>query len=351
MKRSLAILMALAMLLGLAACGGAAPAGAKTESVAYSSAGAYDADYEAYDGSYGLAAAAYPSEDAAERGSGGDQIPEEDPQKIIYSAEVTVESTEFDKAVSQVEELVRSFGGRIDSSSVTGVNYSDLSRGNSRSRSASFLLRVPSGRFQELMGSLSTLGNIPYSHSYTENVTAQYYDVEARVRAYTAQEQRLVEMMALAETVEDVIVLEDRLTELRYRIDSLQSSLNNWDRQVSYSSIQLKLNEVRDYTPEPEEELSYGQELLRSFRSGFAGLGSFFKGLLLFLAAAAPTLVLLALLGYGLYRLLRASAPRRQARRQRRAEKRAEKLARRQARGAVRNAPPAEPGADADMDK
>ena len=45
------------------------------------------------------------------------------------------------------------------------------------------------------MGSLSTLGNVPYSYTYTENVSAQYYDVQSRLTAYKTQETRLLEMM------------------------------------------------------------------------------------------------------------------------------------------------------------
>jgi hypothetical protein len=100
-------------------------------------------------------------------------------------------------------------------------------------------------------------------------------------------------MMELAETVEDVILLEDRLTEVRYSIESLQTSLLNWDRQVSFSSVYLDLNEVQVYSPEPQVQPSYGQRLATALKSGLRDFGDFFKELLIWLAAALPTLLLL----------------------------------------------------------
>ena len=188
---------------------------------------------------------------------------------------------------------MEAFGGWIESSSVSGSNYYQKSRGTASTRDASYTLRIPSKRFQELMDSLSGLGNIPYSHIYTENVTAQYYDVQAHLKAYQTQETRLLEMMELAETVEDVIILEDRLTELRYKIESLQSSLNNWDRRVSYSTISLSVKEVREYTPEEKVNPTYGEELLQALKDGLENAGEFLKNLLVFLVEVLPVLIIL----------------------------------------------------------
>ena len=185
------------------------------------------------------------------------------------------------------------FGGWIEASSVSGSNYYQKARGTASTRDASFTLRIPSGRFQELMDSLSGLGNIPYSHIYTENVTAQYYDVQAHLKAYQTQETRLLEMMELAETVEDVITIEDRLTELRYQIESLQSRLNNWDRRVSYSTIALSVKEVREYTPEEKVNPSFGEELKQALKDGLENAGQFLKNLLVLLVEALPVLLLL----------------------------------------------------------
>ena len=288
MKKTLSLLLAVLLVFALCACGSADSA-SSAPSAAYdmvSTETAYPA--EAPEEDYGGFAVAGGTQ--LETGSGA--APEGSPEKLIYSASATVETTEFDGTIEKLSALVEQYGGFVESSSINGSNYYTQSRGYSSERYASYVIRVPSGKFSALMGSLSTLGNVPYSHTYTENITAQYYDTDARLTAYQTQEARLLEMMEAAETVEDLIAIEEKLTELRYQIESLQSTLKNWDRQVAYSTLDLEVQEVIEYTP--ESRMSYGQELALALTNGLRRTGEFFKDLLLAIVGALPALVILA---------------------------------------------------------
>ena len=288
MKKTLSLLLAVLLVFALCACGSADSA-SSAPSAAYdmvSTETAYPA--EAPEEDYGGFAVAGGTQ--LETGSGA--APEGSPEKLIYSASATVETTEFDRTIEKLSALVEQYGGFVESSSINGSNYYTQSRGYSSERYASYVIRVPSGKFSALMGSLSTLGNVPYSHTYTENITAQYYDTDARLSAYQTQEARLLEMMEAAETVEDLIAIEEKLTELRYQIESLQSTLKNWDRQVAYSTLDLEIQEVIEYTP--ESRMSYGQELALALTNGLRRTGEFFKDLLLAIVGALPALVILA---------------------------------------------------------
>ena len=224
MKKTLSLLLAALLMFALCACGSADTA-ASAPSAAYDMATTEAAYPEAEEAAeyVGFAAA----EDAL-LNTGGGTAPEGMPEKLIYSASATVETTTFDETVEKLSALVAEYGGFVESSSINGSNYYTQSRGYSSERYASYVIRVPSNKFSTLMSSLSTLGNVPYSHTYTENITAQYYDTDARLTAYKTQETRLLEMMELAESVEDLISIEEKLTELRYKIESLQSTLNTW---------------------------------------------------------------------------------------------------------------------------
>lgn len=314
MKKTLSLLLVLILALSLCACGSAK---SRAEAPAAAQGSYYDADSapaeapmayyeESADNGFAMADAA----PTAER-SESETEPAVNPDKIIYSANVTVETTDFDGSLAKVEELLSGCGGWVESSSVNGANFYQKSRGYASSRSASYCLRIPSECFNDLMNSLSALGNVPYTHTYTENVTSQYYDTEAHMKAYQTQETRLLEMMELAESVEDIVILEDRLTELRWRIESLQSQLNNWDRRVSYSTVYLDLQEVQEYTPESETRLSYGQRLWRSLKDGLKGVAAFFEEALLWLVGALPALLILGLLGLLLWKPVKKAAARR----------------------------------------
>ena len=286
MKKTLSLLLAALLVFALCACGSAdtpSSAPAASYDMAYTE-NAYPAEAEEYGG--------FAVTGGTQLESGSGAAPEGSPEKLIYSASATVETTEFDGTIEKLSALVEQYGGFVESSSVNGSNYYTQSRGYSSTRCASYVIRVPSEKFSALMGSLSTLGNVPYSHTYTENITAQYHDTDARLTAYQTQEARLLEMMEAAKTVEDLIAIEEKLTELRYQIESLQSTLKNWDRQVAYSTLDLEVQEVVEYTP--ESRMSYGQELALALSSGLKRTGEFFKDLLLAVVGALPALVILA---------------------------------------------------------
>lgn len=311
-QRLLATVLALSLMFLLCACGAKESSnGAYYQSSP--SAAAYDssADYyetsEAevyYDSGSGLASMDNGSVDAPE-------APSEDlnPDKIIYSADARVETTEFEKTIDALNALIAEYGGFVESSSVSSGSLYSISRGDKYNRSANYTIRIPSQHFNTVMNSLSTLGNVPSTSVYSENISAQYYDTQARLEAYRTQEQTLNAMMEKAETIEDVLAIEDKLTDLRYRIESLQSTMKNWDRKVSYSTISLRISEVSEYSPEPEE--SYLSRLGRAFKTGFESFVEFLGDLLVFLASALPFLVVLAIIIFVLRPVVRKAAQRR----------------------------------------
>ncbi len=356
LRKITALVLSLLLIFSLCACGKSSSASSYArEEAAYAPmpepavapAGAYYAEDAAYEMEVAGESGFGMSGSTADSGSKTD-TPEANPEKIIYSADATVETTEFDKSIAALEKLLADCGGFVESSSVNGNNYYDSARGNVSRRTANYTLRIPSAKFSGVMNSLESLGNVPYTYMYTENVTAQYYDVQARLKAYQAQEDRLLEMMELAETVEDIITIEDKLTDVRYRIDSLQSSLNNWDRRVSYSTLSLTVKEVQVYTPETVTKITYGERLAKAFRDSLEGTGEFFKDLLVFLVSILPALVILAVLFFvcrPLLRKLHAKGKERRARRA--ADKAARKALKAQAK-ADRKAAQAAPAPAAD---
>ena len=305
MKKSLSLILALVLLFSLAGCGSAKsasrPAAAPMPEPAYESSYAADSAYpmeapaaakeeSAYGGFSNTAHSDSDTNVRADAPSAGDIAVD----KIIYSASATVETTDFDDTLEKLEAMIAQYGGFIESSSVSGNNYYHSSHGYASSRSADYRIRIPSRDFASIMNALSTLGNVPYSNTYTENITSQYYDVQARLNAFRTQEQSLLDMMEKAETVSDLLEIQDQLSDVRYHIESLQSQLTNWDRQVSYSTISLSVEEVQEYTP--EAKLSFVQQLGLALSRGLKSVGEFFRDLLLWLIEALPALILLGVI-------------------------------------------------------
>ncbi len=289
MKRTLALVLTLLMLLGLCACG----AGAKYESAATDSAPAEPmaapAEMEVAEESYAFGLAVSGSNSAGSAGTGAAETPAQaaDPgDKIIYSCNAEIETRAFDETLASLRELIDRYGGFLESSSVRGNDYY-----GSGSRSADYTIRIPREHFEAVTESLSTLGNVPYCNVTAENISASYYDTESRLSTYRIEEERLLSMLALAETVEDMITIESRLSEVRYSIESLTSTLQGWDSLVNYSTLSLSIYEVEDYTPEPEP--GYWQRIGKGFMRSLEAVGEFFMDLFRFLVVNLPVLVLL----------------------------------------------------------
>ena len=340
-KRMFSAILCMILLLSLCACG---TAGSRSGSESGTAAGAayqtgnyamfdYDEEAVAMENYGGFAPAPMPMEASASTaakgtggnesdGTGGDASSDLNPEKIIYSADATVETTEFDATIAALDAMIESYGGWVESSSINGAKYSSISRGNKTNRSASYTVRVPNGKFNGMMSELSSLGNIPYSHVYTENVTSQYYDTQARLETYQAQEKRLTELLDKAETVSDVIEIENELTEVRYRIESLQTSLRGWDRRVSWSTLYLTVNEVSEYTPSKTK--TYGEKISEAFQYGIENLGELFVSFV----EALPVLLFLLLIVIAVIALIKAlffNAKRREKRKAKKEEKAAAK--------------------------
>ncbi len=297
-------LLVVVMVFSLSACGSSANGARSADAVpeaAYmpdtalvSNNGFSYAEEESYDfemPAEAPSAAAPAAEQSAPEGPGIAEDKSIDRQKIIYSADVTVESTEFDTAVEKLEALVDHYKGFIESSRFNGNRYYYSSYGSQSSKSAEYRIRIPSDAFNDVLTGMNDIGNVPYTNTYSENITAQYYDTEARMNAYKAQEARLLEMVEAAETVEDLITIEDRLTWIRYEIESLQSTMKNWDRQVNYSTINVSIVEVKEYTP--EAEISFGEEFKMAVKSGLSNAGDFVKRTLIVAAESLPTLLII----------------------------------------------------------
>lgn len=231
--------------------------------------------------------------------------------KIIYTAYANLETTDLDKSIDTLNGLVEQYGAFLESSSVTGNNLLDIAAGYTYGRSADFTLRVPKEHYSDFTSALDTVGNVTNLTSDAENITAQYSDVETQVKSYDTQEQRLLEIMAQADTVEDMITLESRLSEVRMEKDRLETQLQNWDRRVEYSTVTISLTEVQELTPEPPaEEPTYMEQLGQTFMDSVHWMGRAAKGGVKLLVAVIPVLLPIAVIILAVVLICKAASKR-----------------------------------------
>ena len=217
--------------------------------------------------------------------------------KIIYTASVSIETTEFDKAVAALESQVQKIGGFVESSNVTDdTQYNSDGTTSIVNRWAYYTVRIPCEQFEAFLHETEGFGNGISTSRDAQNVTSAYTDYEARLSSLNTQEERLLDMLAKSEDVETLIALEQRLSDVRYEIESIERSLRNYDMQIRYSTVDLDLREVEVYTPTVPVRRTFGQKLSDSLSDGWTGFARGMQNVILGLASALPALVLLAVI-------------------------------------------------------
>ena len=198
-------------------------------------------------------------------------------EKIIYSAYAELETIAFDDTVLAVQEMAAQYGAFLESSYVEGVDYYSSYYADQTYRTAQFTIRVPVENYSAMTGNLSALGHVISIRHYAENVTAQYTDLESRLVAYETEEETLLSMLEQAETVTDLLEIQTRLSEVRYEIEYYTSSLRNLQNEISYSTVELSVYEVRELSETVEPQLSYWEQMGEGFRSSMRRVGRVFK--------------------------------------------------------------------------
>ena len=202
-------------------------------------------DDMAYDSGYDTTESA----SAEEAGSGavtsenGIEEVQETDRKLIRNVNLSLQTKEFDTVLENMSQKVKDLGGYIQDSSVWGSS-SDYSS----SRSASYTLRIPSDKLDEFIDVVETLGNVTYKNESVDDVTLRYVDVESHKKALETEQERLLALLEKAENVEDIITIENRLSDVRYELENYESQIRLLDNQIDYSTVYVDISEVSRVT-------------------------------------------------------------------------------------------------------
>ena len=205
------------------------------------------------------------------------EISEEAAAKIIYTASIRLQSTEFDSSLSAIEDLVNSCGAYFESKNISNSSGSY--------RSADMTVRVPVAHYNEFLSQIDGTATVTSIHQSAEDVSESYYDIESRLATAKTKLKRLQELLAEAENMEDIITLEDSISDTEWVIDELQGTLNNYDSRVQYSTVTMTLSEVYK-VQEVQAPATFGDKISSSFKDGLAGFAEAMGNLLLWFAAS-----------------------------------------------------------------
>ena len=203
-----------------------------------------------------------------------------DSAKIIYTADLSIETKDFDGARQQLDETLDSMDGYMESSN----EYTDST---DNTRTLSLTLRVPESAYSAFLTSAEAAGSVISRSESADDVTTQYLDIEARLDNLTAQRTRLQELQASADALSDLLQIESSLSDVQYQIESYQSQLNWYANQVQYCTVNITLNEVETLISTGS---SFGARLADAFRNGWSNFTAGVQTVLVFLIGAWPAI-------------------------------------------------------------
>ncbi|OFY75127.1 MAG: hypothetical protein A2265_03165 [Bacteroidetes bacterium RIFOXYA12_FULL_33_9] len=189
-------------------------------------------------------------------------------EKIIKTANVSVEVADYDASISEIKKRLRIYNAYVSSEVENNTSYLI---------SNSLTIRVASEKFDNLLDTLivDVKKVIQKSVSLTD-VTEEFVDIEARLKAKKEIETRYYEILKKANTISEILEVEYKIKQIREEIDAAEGRLKFLNNQVGYSTINLTVNQYNDYN---YNEPSFFSKLGDAISSGWSGLIIFIIGI------------------------------------------------------------------------
>ena len=292
-RKLLALLLSLSLLLALAGCG------AKSEA-AYDKAAPQEAA-----GTYMMAetmAANSLTEDTAASA----QVPEN--RKWIVTVDMSAETEDMDVLINGLQEHIDSLGGYVQNQRISNGSY----RASYRYRSANLTVRIPAESVDSFTEKVSGMANVTRSSKDLEDITLSYVATESRMKALQTEEERLLELMAKADTMSDLLEIEARLTDVRYELESVTSQLRSYDNLVSFATIYLNIEEVKEYTPVAEK--TRWEKITDGFVKSLKGVWNGFLDFVVWFVVNIPYILVFGAISFVVIFVIRKASKKKKAR-------------------------------------
>lgn len=220
-------------------------------------------------------------------------------QKLIKTVGMSLETKEFDQLLENLKTQVEEMGGYIENSEISGNSYYSQN-GN---RYAWLTLRIPADRLDGFVTIVEELGNVTSKRESVEDITLQYVDVASHKEALQIEQERLMELLERAESMEDIITIESRLSEVRYELQSYESTLRTYDNKVNYSTVSMDIFEVERETKVAEER-NFFEEIQYRLEDNFYDIGQGLRNFAIWFISSLPYLAIWAVVIFVAIRII-----------------------------------------------
>lgn len=211
-------------------------------------------------------------------------------RKIVYSVNTRLQTKDLNKALDMIKTNLTECGGYIQSEEMSNNGSIDYKY---QSRSSYMELRIPSSKLEQFLAGLEhenlyTVSMYKDSMDYSES----YYDKESRIASLRIQEKRLLELLEQAQDITVMLDIENRLSNIRYDIESLTKQMNIIDSKVDYSTVTVSISEVVNYDEIETEPKTFFEEIKEAIKESWESFVEGMKDFVIWFILAFPALVI-----------------------------------------------------------
>lgn len=190
-----------------------------------------------------------------------DPIPEQTEQKLIKNGEVSFRVKNLGETKQKIQQVLTSFNGYI---------AKENSYGSTDNPSENLIIRIPNKNFDKFLEQvLIGVEEIDSKNIDIEDVTAQFVDIEARLKNKKQLEAKYQELLVKATNMEDILKIEKEISYIREDIEASEGRLKYLSSQVAYSTVSLHYYEKRS------NGFNFGGKLGKALSNGGTGFLEF----------------------------------------------------------------------------
>ena len=218
-------------------------------------------------------------------------------RKIVRNADLQMEADAPEQAQQKITAIAESKGGFVVESQQSSSDARTATRDV-----VTMTVRVPADKFNETLEEIRrTASRVVVETVKSDDVTEEFIDIEAQLKAKKSLEAQFLEIMKRANTVEDALDVQRQLSEVRGEIEKIEGRRRFLENQTSLSTIKIRLQTPATIS---EKSTGFGYRLKESFSDGFDAAMTFVLGLVSFVIAILPFLIFIVLPVYLIVRYI-----------------------------------------------
>jgi hypothetical protein len=157
-------------------------------------------------------------------------------KKLIHNAELELVVVDVRAAAEQIRKLVDLSRGEIDKLEIRNATGGSVA--------GTLAVRVPASGLENALAEFKKVGvRADREQVSTRDVSPEFYDNEAHMHNLHAEEQQYLVIMKQAHTVKDTLDVSEKLSDVRDRIERLQTQIQLMTHDIEMSVVTIALTQ------------------------------------------------------------------------------------------------------------